>query len=64
MLGREIAHHVLDILERANLIRREKAAGDRRQVLLRLLPERQQELDRVAASFAEAWGELCARHGA
>lgn len=52
----------LDRLEKAGFIRREKAPNDRRQVLIRLLPEREEELSRVLASFQQAWQSWCARY--
>ncbi|WP_394839522.1 MarR family transcriptional regulator [Pendulispora rubella] len=53
---------VLDRLEKAGFVRREKDPDDRRQVLVRLLPDRVPELMAVFAPFAKAWEEMCSRY--
>src|SRR6185503_7961207 len=51
---------VLDRLERAGFVRREKDANDKRQVQIKLLPERKAEVDALFAPLHERWVELCA----
>jgi DNA-binding MarR family transcriptional regulator len=50
---------VLDRLEKAGFVRREKDPGDRRQVLVCVLPDRQRELEQIFAPMARAWADLC-----
>jgi DNA-binding MarR family transcriptional regulator len=51
---------VLDRLEKAGFVRRERDPGDRRQVLVRLLPDRLPELTAVFEPIGRTWLELCA----
>jgi hypothetical protein len=50
---------VLDRLERAGFIRRESAPNDRRQVLIKVLPDRLAEFEPIYGPFREAWENLC-----
>jgi DNA-binding MarR family transcriptional regulator len=50
---------VLDRLEKAGFVRREKDPGDRRQVLVCVLPDRRRELEQIFAPMARAWADLC-----
>lgn len=51
---------VLDRLERGGWIVRERAAGDRRAISLRRLPDRNTELIRLYDAMSEAMDEVCA----
>ncbi|HEX6240415.1 MAG TPA: MarR family transcriptional regulator [Polyangiales bacterium] len=51
---------VLDRLERAGFVRREKDAADKRQVQIKLVPERLTEVEALFAPMKERWAELCA----
>jgi len=53
---------VLDRLEKGGFLRREKDPNDRRQVLVRLLPDRMPEYIEIFAPFVAAWVELCSRY--
>src|SRR5262245_48955525 len=53
---------VLDRLESAGFIRRESAPNDRRQVLVKVLPDRLQEFEPIFGPFREAWVNLCAEY--
>jgi len=53
---------VLDRLEKAGFVRREKDPNDRRQVLVRFLPDRVPEYLEVFMPFAKAWEELSSRY--
>lgn len=55
---------VLDRLERAGFVRREKSETDRRQVRVRLEAKREPELDALFAPVQSAWLALCARYSA
>jgi DNA-binding MarR family transcriptional regulator len=50
---------VIDRLERAGFVRREEHPGDRRKVVVRVIPERLPEVGRLFASLAEAMTALC-----
>ena len=52
---------VLDRLERAGFIRREKDPDDRRQVRIRPIPERLREIGQLFEPTAAAWQALCDR---
>jgi DNA-binding MarR family transcriptional regulator len=54
---------VLDRLEKAGFIRREKHPTDRRQVVIRVLDERAHEFDEIFGPFQKAWTEHCSRYG-
>ena len=49
---------VLDRLERAGFLVRDKAPGDRRQVLVRLAPGRERDVDELSAPVHRAFAEL------
>ncbi|WP_394850221.1 MarR family transcriptional regulator [Pendulispora brunnea] len=53
---------VLDRLEKAGFVRREKDPDDRRQVLVRILPDRTAEYISIFGPFAKAWEEMCSRY--
>jgi DNA-binding MarR family transcriptional regulator len=53
---------VLDRLERAGYIRREKDPRDRRQVLVRPRPERLEEIGRLFEPLRRAWDRVAARY--
>jgi DNA-binding MarR family transcriptional regulator len=53
---------VLDRLERAGFVRREKDATDKRQVQIKLVPERMAEVESLFAPLNERWTELCAEY--
>ncbi len=55
---------VIDRLERAGFVRREKGAEDRRQVQIRLVPERQEEVAALFDDMGAAFAQLCAEHSA
>jgi DNA-binding MarR family transcriptional regulator len=55
---------VLDRLEKAGFIRREKHPHDRRQVVVRLIDDRARELAEIFGPFGRAWQELYARYSA
>ncbi len=50
---------VLDRLEKAGYVRRERDPNDRRQVLVRLLPDRMPELTAMFEPIARTWAEVC-----
>ncbi|MCI0671274.1 MAG: MarR family transcriptional regulator [Myxococcaceae bacterium] len=52
----------LDRLEKAGFVRRERDPEDRRQIFVRTMPERMQELALLFEPFIRAMGELCARY--
>ena len=52
---------VLDRLEKAGFVRRDKDPTDRRQVVVRLTPERAPELSGLFEPLRRGWRELCAR---
>jgi len=53
---------VLDRLEKAGFVRRDKDPEDRRQVVVRLTPERAPELSALFEPLRRGWRELCGRH--
>ncbi|WP_394828919.1 MarR family winged helix-turn-helix transcriptional regulator [Pendulispora albinea] len=53
---------VLDRLEKGGFVRREKDPSDRRQVRIRILPDRDPEYMEVFLPFAKAWEELTSRY--
>jgi DNA-binding MarR family transcriptional regulator len=53
---------VLDRLEKAGFIKREKDPSDRRQVVVRLLPSRMHELARIFEPYLKKWEELCSHY--
>jgi DNA-binding MarR family transcriptional regulator len=53
---------VLDRLEKAGFIRREKDPNDRRQLFVRVREERIHEIDQLFQSFREAWLLVCSRY--
>lgn len=55
---------VLDRLERAGFVRREKDASDKRQVQVKLVPERMAEVDALCQPLKSGWAELCADYTA
>jgi DNA-binding MarR family transcriptional regulator len=55
---------VIDRLEKAGLIRREKHPHDRRQVVVRVIDDRARELAEIFGPFGRAWQELYARYSA
>jgi DNA-binding MarR family transcriptional regulator len=55
---------VLDRLERAGFVRREKSAEDRRQVQIKLVAERDEEVSRLFESVGVAIAALCGEHSA
>jgi len=50
---------VLDRLEKAGFIRREKHPSDRRQVVVRLLDDRAGEFDEIFTPMQKAWEKYC-----
>jgi DNA-binding MarR family transcriptional regulator len=54
---------VLDRLEKAGFVRRDKDPGDRRQVVVRLAPERAPEISALFEPLRRGWRELCGRRG-
>lgn len=54
---------VLDRLEKAGFVRREKDPEDRRQVVVRLTAERAPELSALFEPLRRGWRELCGRRG-
>jgi DNA-binding MarR family transcriptional regulator len=54
---------VLDRLEKAGFIKREKHPTDRRQVVIRVLDDRAHEFDEIFGPFQKAWTEYCSRFG-
>lgn len=48
---------VLDRLEKARFIRREKDPADRRQVVVRVLPDRNSEIEAIFGPFARSWSD-------
>lgn len=55
---------VLDRLERHGYVRREKDPHDRRQVHIRVVPERLHDLERAFEPFRQKWREVCASFSA
>jgi len=55
---------VLDRLEEAGFVRREKDPHDRRIIHIRLLPQRMREIERLFAPIGRATAELAARYDA
>ncbi len=55
---------VLDRLERGGFIRREKDPNDRRQVLVRVVPEALRSVEAIFDEYRTAWEELTARYDA
>jgi DNA-binding MarR family transcriptional regulator len=55
---------VLDRLEKAGLVRRDKDATDRRQVVVRLLPERAREIEALFEPLQRGWTALARSHDA
>lgn len=53
---------VLDRLERGGFIRREKDPNDRRQVLVRVVPEALKSIEAIFDEYRGAWEELTARY--
>jgi DNA-binding MarR family transcriptional regulator len=53
---------VLDRLERAGFIRREKDETDRRQVLIRVMHERLKPIEGIFTDFRAAWERLLAKY--
>ena len=53
---------VVDRLERAGYVRRERDADDRRRVIVRLLPERARRLERMFEPVARAMADLHGRY--
>ncbi|MFT3926692.1 MAG: MarR family transcriptional regulator [Myxococcales bacterium] len=53
---------VVDRLERAGYVRREKGAEDRRQVNIKQVPERAEAIDELFQPLHESFKELCAEH--
>jgi len=53
---------VIDRLERAGFVRREAHPSDRRKVVVRTIPERVREVQRLFEPLGEAMGALCARY--
>lgn len=53
---------VIDRLEKAGFVRREKDPGDRRQVVVQVVPERMREIATLFEPHAKAWASLCARY--
>jgi DNA-binding MarR family transcriptional regulator len=53
---------VIDRLEKAGFVRREEDPGDRRRVIVRVLPKCHREIAPLFESFAAAQEELCARY--
>lgn len=54
---------VLDRLEKAGFVRREKDPEDRRQVMVRLTAERAPEISALFEPLRRGWRELCAKRG-
>jgi DNA-binding MarR family transcriptional regulator len=52
---------VLDRLEKAGFIRREKHPNDRRQVVVRVLDDRAAEFDEIFGPMQKAWEQYCRR---
>lgn len=52
---------VLDRLERGRFIRRDKHPTDRRQVVVRVIPDRAIELDAIFGPFSRRWTETAAQ---
>lgn len=52
---------VLDRLERGRFIRRDKDPGDRRQVVVRVLPDRGPDLEAIFGPFGRSWEETAAQ---
>jgi DNA-binding MarR family transcriptional regulator len=55
---------ILDRLERAGFIRREKDPNDRRQVRVRIVPERAAEMGRAFEPLNRSFQKMCARYSA
>jgi DNA-binding MarR family transcriptional regulator len=53
---------VLDRLEHGRFLRREKALDDRRQWVIKILPDRMAELAPIFEPYAEAWAVLCSHY--
>lgn len=53
---------VVDRLERAGYVRRERDTDDRRRVIVRLLPERARRLERMFEPVARAMADLHGRY--
>jgi DNA-binding MarR family transcriptional regulator len=53
---------VVDRLERAGFVRRERDAADRRRVFVHLIPERARKVARMFEPLARAMAELTARY--
>jgi DNA-binding MarR family transcriptional regulator len=53
---------VVDRLERAGYVRRERDAGDRRRVIVHLVPDRARRIGRLFEPMAKAMAELNARY--
>src|SRR5262249_16934072 len=49
---------LIDRLERAGFVRRERPPEDRRRVLVRIVPERGREVKKLYESLREAWKEM------
>jgi DNA-binding MarR family transcriptional regulator len=55
---------VVDRLERAGFVRREKGAVDRRQVQIKLVPERAEKVAQLFEPMGESFAQLCSEHSA
>jgi DNA-binding MarR family transcriptional regulator len=53
---------VVDRLERAGFVRRERDANDRRRVIVHLVPDRARKIGRLYQPLAQAMAELYARY--
>lgn len=53
---------VVDRLERAGFVRREKSAEDRRQVQIKLVEERRAEMDALFEPMCARFEEMCSEH--
>jgi DNA-binding MarR family transcriptional regulator len=53
---------LIDRLERAGFVRREDHPGDRRKVVVRVVPERLADVARLFRSLSEGMTELCGRY--
>lgn len=53
---------ILDRLEKAGFVRRERDVADRRKVIVRLISGREEEIECLFASFNEAIFQLCTRY--
>ena len=61
-LGGPAVTALVDRLESGGFVQRQRSATDRRQVFVRAVPERMEEIDRLYASHSERMGDLLDRY--